>query len=84
MSAKSTAGKFGTLLVKVVETRDFKSAYCAVHCDAVHRFGAAKKKNEANAKYDESFTMFVHHNLKNKQTSKNCKNQKQKHATTVH
>ena len=60
MSAKNTAGKFGTLLVKVVETRDFKSAYCAVHCDAVHRVGATKKKNEANAKYDESFTMFVH------------------------
>ena len=57
MSAKNTIGKLGTLLLNVVETRDFKSAYCTVSCDVVNRVGVAKKKNEANAKYDESFTL---------------------------
>ncbi len=59
MSGKTTVGKFGTLLVKVVETRDFKSAYCTINCDVVNRAGVAKKKNEMNAKYDETFTLFV-------------------------
>lgn len=59
MSSKSTTGKLGTLLLTVVETRDFKSAYCTVSCDVVNRIGVAKKKNEANAKYDESFTLFA-------------------------
>ena len=58
MSGKNTVGKLGTLLLKVVETRDFKSAYCSVNCDVVHRLSPVGK-NKLNAKYDESFTMFV-------------------------
>jgi len=55
MSGKNSVGKFGTLLLKVVETRDFKSSYCSV--SGVTARAGVVKKNEKNAKYDESFTL---------------------------
>jgi hypothetical protein len=48
-------GKVGCLEVRIVEIRDLPTAYCICSCELGEYATPSKKKNEANAQYDQTF-----------------------------